>query len=297
MSAPDLGWLTWASMLAVLAAAAVLSFDALRDLAVLCGVEPRLAWLLPVAIDAGAAVSTRVWLSGRAVLAERYARNMTWSLLVVTVAGNALHSGLVSSGLTPTWWTAVVVGAVPPAVVGATVHLAVLVGRPTVSAGRELAVVGTAVPTEGAGATRTPGSTAGQRPEVDEQGWAPAPTPGEGSELVRTPAGEGYTLTGTHDLGTPDPDLDLVNGRGTHDVSTPATGLSQVQPGPAAGQILRRSSGVSDDDRAAALIAEGAGRRRLARELDITEHAARELLADSRGLLAESRNGHGPVAR
>ncbi|WP_337826254.1 DUF2637 domain-containing protein [Pseudonocardia sp. UM4_GMWB1] len=37
-----------------------------------------------------------------------------------------------------------------------------------------------------------------------------------------------------------------------------------------------------DDDRAARLIADGAGRRRLARELDITEHAARELIAAHR---------------
>lgn len=202
MNAPALGWWTWAAMVAVLAAAAVLSFAALRDLAELCGVEPALAWLLPVCVDAGAAVSTRVWLDGRAVAAERYARRMTFAMLAVTVAGNALHSGLVASGLTPTWWTAVLVGGIPPAVVGSTVHLAVLVGRPV--------------------------------------------TP----RVVTTPA--------------------------------PAAGLNPVQVGEvAAGDNL---DGV---DRAAELIAEGAGRRRLARELDVTEHQARELLA-------VHRNGGGP---
>ena len=35
----------------VAAAAAVLSFSALRDLALLCGFAPELAWLLPVVVD------------------------------------------------------------------------------------------------------------------------------------------------------------------------------------------------------------------------------------------------------
>jgi hypothetical protein len=130
VNAPHLGWLTWGAMLLVLAAAAILSFAALADLAELCGVDPLLAPLLPIAIDAGAAVSTRVWLDGRAVAAERYARTMTFALLASTVAGNALHGGLVASGIKPAWWVAVGVTAIPPAVVGAVVHLAVLVGRP-----------------------------------------------------------------------------------------------------------------------------------------------------------------------
>lgn len=215
MNAPALGWWTWAAMLAVLAAAAVLSFAALRDLAELCGVEPALAWLLPVCVDAGAAVSTRVWLDGRAVHAERYARRMTWSMLALTVAGNALHGGLVSAGMTPTWWTAVAVSAVPPVVVGATVHLAVLVGRPV------------------------------------EQGV-----------VVTAP--------------------------------TPALGLNPVQVGhPVAGDNLDGVGNVEGEDapdRVAELIAEGAGRRRLARELEISEHAARELLG-------AARNGDGRVTR
>ena len=46
----------------VAAAAAVLSFAALRDLALLCGFSPWLAWLLPVVIDAGAAAGSLAWL-------------------------------------------------------------------------------------------------------------------------------------------------------------------------------------------------------------------------------------------
>lgn len=210
MKAPALGWLTWAGMLAVLAAAAVLSFAALRDLAELCGVEPALAPLLPVAIDAGAAVSTRVWLSGRVVVAERFARNMTWCLLATTVAGNALHSGLVAAQLRPAWWVAVAVGAVPPAVVGAVVHLAVLAGRKAVS----------------------------ERAESDEE-----------------------------------PPAQDAEGDWVGEAATP------VDPMPA-------QAPAGGNDRAAELIAAGAGRRRLARELAIPEHQARALL-DAR------RNGQG----
>lgn len=205
-----LGWWTWAAMVVVLAAAAVLSFAALRDLAELCRVDPRLSWLLPVAVDAGAAVSTRVWLSGRAVAAERYARNMTWALLASTVGGNALHSGLAAAGADPAWWVAVAVGAVPPAVVGAVVHLAVLVGR-------------------------APDS---ERAQIDEDARSDPPA-GDWVGEVATPA---------------DP--------------MPAQAVT--------GRI----------DRAEELIAAGAGRRRLARELAIPEHQAR-------ALIEARRNGNG----
>ena len=47
-------------LLVVAAAAAVLSFAALRDLALLCGFAPTLAWLLPVVVDAGAAAGSLV---------------------------------------------------------------------------------------------------------------------------------------------------------------------------------------------------------------------------------------------
>lgn len=78
MNAPRLGWLTWISMAALLAAAAVLSFAALRDLAELCGVEPTLAWLLPISVDAGAAVSTAAGL----VVSAREQRAAGHDLLV-----------------------------------------------------------------------------------------------------------------------------------------------------------------------------------------------------------------------
>src|SRR5690242_19107602 len=116
----------------VAAAAAVLSFSALRDLALLCGFGPGLAWLLPVVVDAGAAAGSLVWLGGRIQeITRRFGRAQALSLLGLSVAANALARGLGAYRLAPAWWVVVIVSAIAPAVLGAVVHLAVLVGRPT----------------------------------------------------------------------------------------------------------------------------------------------------------------------
>lgn len=127
---PRPGIVTWTGLGVVLAAAAVLSFDSLRHLAAAVSIPEHLAWLLPIAVDAGAAVSCATWLSRRAPAdAARFAAWMTWTLLAVTVVGNAGQIGMHAHGVTPPWWVAVLVGAIPPAIVGGCVHLAVLVGR------------------------------------------------------------------------------------------------------------------------------------------------------------------------
>ena len=115
-------------MLAVVAgAAAVLSFDALRELALVCGFDTRLAWLLPIVVDAGAAAGSLVWLGSWAPEpARRFARVLALLLLGGSVAGNALGHGLEAFGAAAAWWVVVTVSAVPPAVLGAVVHLAVL---------------------------------------------------------------------------------------------------------------------------------------------------------------------------
>lgn len=149
----------------VASAAAVLSFSALRDLALLCGFDRSLAWLLPLVVDCGAAVGCVVWLSSSSrgedlrrtsspredvLRPQRFARSLTWLLLASSVVGNALVHGLSAYHLQPAWWVVVAVSAIAPAVLGATVHLAVLVGRP------------------GAGVTRTgPGDLAAEVTEPD----------------------------------------------------------------------------------------------------------------------------------
>lgn len=172
----------------VAGAAVVLSFAALRDLALLCGFAPGLAWLLPVVVDAGATAGSLVWLGGPAAgAARRFARALALTLLALSVAANALGHGLAAYTLAPAWWVVVAVSAVAPAGLGAVVHLAVLVC------------------------------------------WSP-----------------------------------------------------EIRPPPEAAQWAAAPDRVSD------LIAAGAGRRRLSRELGVTEHEARQLLHRSRA----NNNGH-----
>ncbi|WP_219418581.1 DUF2637 domain-containing protein [Pseudonocardia nigra] len=199
-------------LLVVASSAAVLSFAALRDLALVCGFAPWLAWLLPVVVDAGAAAGSLVWLGGwSAESARRFARALALALLGLSVAANALGHGLAAFGIAPAWWVVVVVSAVAPAVLGAVVHLAVLVGRADVSA------------------------------------------------VEAAPLDE---------LGNSD-DAELLDERGLSRLwgRAPATQPTVVP---------------TAEQRATVLIAEGAGRRRLARELEISEYEARRLLDRTR---------------
>lgn len=204
----------------VAAAAAVLSFAALRDLALLCGFAPQLAWLLPVVVDAGAAAGSLVWLGGAvAAAARRFARALALVLLGLSVGANALGHGLEAFRLVPPWWVVVIVSAVAPAVLGAVVHLAVFVGRPAVE-------------------------PEAVEPEV---AWSEEPI--------------GYDLTAeAYDAAVLD----------EHGMSLRWDTAPPAAPAP------------DGSGRVAGLIAAGAGRRRLARELGVTEHEARRLLAESR---------------
>jgi Protein of unknown function (DUF2637) len=202
-------WVLSALLAVVAGAAAVLSFAALRDLALVCGFTAELAWLLPVVVDAGAAAGSLVWLGGTvAALARRFARALALGLLALSVAANALGHGLEAFRLAPPWWVVVLVSAIAPAVLGAVVHLAVLVGRPD---------------------------------------------PDQADEPID------YALTREAYAG------ELLD---EHGLSHPWDDAPALPPGA--------------EDRAGELIAAGAGRRRLARELDITEYEARRLLEAAR---------------
>lgn len=120
----------WLLLAVVAAAAAVLSFASLRQLAEVCGFTPSLSWLLPIVIDAGAASGATIWLTaGASKRAQGYARALTLALLVASVTGNAVVHYLTAYALHPAWELVVAVSAVAPAVLGAVVHLSVLVGR------------------------------------------------------------------------------------------------------------------------------------------------------------------------
>lgn len=104
-----------------------MSFSALWRLAERANVAVSLAWLLPVAVDATIVIATRVWLIGDAgTRVTRYARRLAIAALLLSVAGNAAEHGMAAYGVAAPWWVLVAVSAVPPAALGATVHLAAL---------------------------------------------------------------------------------------------------------------------------------------------------------------------------
>jgi hypothetical protein len=120
-------------LLVVAACAAVLSFEALRDLALLCGFVHRSAPLLPLVIDAGAAAGTLAWLTQDGP-ARSFGRKLALVLLGTSVAGNAIGHALVAFSDSPPLILVVAVSGVAPAVLGAVVHLAVVALKPAVIA-------------------------------------------------------------------------------------------------------------------------------------------------------------------
>ena len=209
-------------------AAAVLSFAALRDLALLCGFSTWLAWLLPVVVDAGAAGGSLVWLGRHGdARAQRFAKWLALVLLASSVAANAVSHGLEAYGMQPAWWVVVVVSGVAPAVLGATVHLAVLVGRSEASP---------------PAATAVAGSVAGS------------------AESVFVP-------------------LAAV---------TAATRSAQVTTIATMPTADGGEGGETWEAKRARLLAEGAGRKRLAKELGVSEYEARRWVAKGGDQVAAS---------
>jgi hypothetical protein len=228
----------------VAGSAAVLSFAALRDLALLCGFSARLGWLLPVVVDAGAAAGSLVWLGGRSGdSARRFARTLALTLLGLSVGANALGHGLAAFRIAPPWWVVVAVSAIAPAVLGAVVHLAVLVSR-----------------------TQHPATAPAAEPagEDNPEPWAAQPWTAEPgtAELEHVPGGPGSGVE--------------VRDHETAMARWRSTAVAVVETGPA------DTTDRGDADRAALLIAAGVGRRRLSRELGVSEYEARQLLARTR---------------
>lgn len=112
-------------MLIAAASAAVASFAGLRGLALITGWPQRLAWLLPLTLDAYAMTSARVWLASttRARRARRFARANAIGAIAASIAGNATYHAVTVGLLTLSPPIVVLVGAVPAAVLGLTAHL------------------------------------------------------------------------------------------------------------------------------------------------------------------------------
>ncbi|MYX25800.1 DUF2637 domain-containing protein [Streptomyces sp. SID8381] len=124
-------WWVIAGMAVTACAAAVSSFSGLRSLAAATGWPETLSPLLPFTIDAYAMTATRVWLSNAtgSLAARRFARWNAIGAIGLSLVGNAAWHLIAAKVLTVTWPIVVVVGAVPPAVLGLLSHLAVLHGQ------------------------------------------------------------------------------------------------------------------------------------------------------------------------
>ena len=125
VSSPPRDLWVMAGMLIAAASAAVASFTGLRGLALITGWPPRLAWLLPVTLDAYAMTSARVWLASTtgARRARRFARANAIGAITASIAGNATYHSVTVGLMHISPPIVVLVGAVPAAVLGFTAHL------------------------------------------------------------------------------------------------------------------------------------------------------------------------------
>ncbi|GIF74735.1 DUF2637 domain-containing protein [Asanoa siamensis] len=132
------GWVM-AGMAIAAASAAIASFAGLRGLAEVAGWPDRLAWLLPITIDAYAMTSARVWLAGPSNVgrAQRFARANAIGAISTSIVGNAGYHLVAAGLLTISWPIVVLVGAVPAAVLGLTAHLHALRAVRAAQGGRD----------------------------------------------------------------------------------------------------------------------------------------------------------------
>jgi uncharacterized protein DUF2637 len=167
---PDRDWWVMAGMAVAAASAALASFSGLRGIAMIAGWPDRLAWLLPLTIDAHAMTSARVWLAAStlAPAAKRFARANALGAIAASIAGNAAYHAIGAGLLRASWPIVVTVGAVPAAVLGLTAHLHALRSR---------------IEPDSPPVGRTPPGT--------QDRTRPNPRRGPGSDSVRPPARRG----------------------------------------------------------------------------------------------------------
>jgi hypothetical protein len=123
-------WWVLLGMAVAATSATIASFSGLRGLAELAGWPERLAWLLPITLDAYAMTSARVWLADLPVTdrARRFARANALGAISASITGNAAFHTAQVGLLEITWPVIVLVGAIPAAVLGLTAHLHALQG-------------------------------------------------------------------------------------------------------------------------------------------------------------------------
>ena len=120
-------WPLMALTVAIAAMAFVLSFDALRTLAIACGVQAGLAWMFPLIIDAPVLAFTwATWVFKTRGLGQAYPWAMLIVFSLVSLIGNALHAHPVeTNGMLVPQWGAALLMTMPPVALLATSHMMV----------------------------------------------------------------------------------------------------------------------------------------------------------------------------
>lgn len=126
--------LTLACLLA--AFAFVLSFDALRIVALACGVQPSLAWMFPLIVDGSTLAFTwATWAFRTRGMGTWYPWLMLVLFSVVSLIGNALHAHPVQvNGMLLPSWVPPLVMTMPPIALLATTHMIVMAAGRTFDA-------------------------------------------------------------------------------------------------------------------------------------------------------------------
>lgn len=120
-------WPLMALTVVIALMAFILSFDALRTLAVACGVQPGLSWMFPLIIDAPVLAFTwATWVFKTRGLGQAYPWAMLLVFSAVSLVGNALHAHPVeTNGLLLPDWGASLLMTMPPVALLATSHMIV----------------------------------------------------------------------------------------------------------------------------------------------------------------------------
>lgn len=122
--------LIFVGLTVVTLAAAIGSFGALRGTALLAGWSPDMSPLLPITVDATAAVASRVWLSPETPTdkARTFARNTAFAAIAVSLLGNGIYHLAQAGYLRPGVWLVIGAGGISPLALAVVAHLAVLRG-------------------------------------------------------------------------------------------------------------------------------------------------------------------------
>jgi hypothetical protein len=136
-----LNYATRVVVILVAVGAAVLSFDALTELAKASGIRAEFAWIWAVVIDGFILVATFATfaLQNRGKGSRYYAWSTLALFVIFSILGNAWHAAIAKTDFELPLGVAVIVTAVPPLALFLAIHLLVIMVSPTKEQKEELA--------------------------------------------------------------------------------------------------------------------------------------------------------------